>query len=155
MRQNQTDKRPPWSPVSVTLMTFLLPAGGAVLTILNLRRLGEVPEPHSRRLVSAAVGLFALGYCTLIALAQTGARTDRLDSNAVVVLSVGVALASFLAQRSAYRTWSTSHSRSRTGSWRGAFGVAVIYQLVTVLVSVPVYLVVVAIVFFAGGTTPV
>ena len=134
------DDRPPWTPVSVAIISFFLPAGGAVVTIRNLHRLRELDPRATRDLSVAVVLIFALGLTALISFARRSATgAPSLDTSASGTLQFGVALVSFLCQRAPFRTWRLSNGGTRTSSWTGAVGQAALYTLITVLATLPLY----------------
>ena len=127
-----TEIRPPWSPLSVTLITLVLPAGGAVVTVLNLRRLRQLDAKRTRQLTIVLLLVFAVGLTVLALLARHGANsTPNLDSSTVTLLSLGVGGASYVAQRPAFRAWRATNGRQATSSWLGAAGMAFLFQLAT------------------------
>jgi hypothetical protein len=135
----------------VTIIAFLLPPGGAVVTIWNLHRFSQLDSVRTRQLTIAVIGIFALGFALLLGLATPTANgVPAIDANASSILSVGIALACFVAQRSAYRMWRARNLRTRTSSWLGAFGWAVVFSLLTAIAALPVY----AIVASLFGTGP-
>lgn len=126
----------PWSPLAVTLFALFIPTGGAVLTIRNLQRLNGLDARVARVQVYLVVAIFSLGLTVLCLLAQDGSTTFRQPNpDASLVLSVGTALASYLVQRSPYRSWRTSNARVRTASWWRALVTTVLYTLVIVLAT--------------------
>jgi hypothetical protein len=131
----------PWSPLSVSVMALLLPAGGAVLTIRNLQRLQAIDSKQARELIIASIGVCAVGIVMLLLLdpARSGGASANGDTTAV--LGSGMAVVSYLVQRAAFRTWRREHQAVRTGSWLAAAGTAAWYSLVTLGVAVPVMLV--------------
>lgn len=125
----------PWTPVCVALIAFLLPAGGAVLTVRNMARLQQIDQTRVRELVAAAIGVFAIGFTALLVLAQPNpAKPEALSTNASAVLSLGTAVASYVVQRSPYMAWRRVHERQRTGGWLRALWLAVLFTLVTLAV---------------------
>ena len=138
--QRQAESRPPWSPLSVTVISLILPTGGAILTVLNLQRLRQIDRRDARRMTIALVALFALALTSLILLAGFGSDgRPRIDPTAVEVLSLGVAFASYAVQRRPFRAWRLSNLRARTSPWLAALGVAAVYHLVTVAAWLPLF----------------
>jgi hypothetical protein len=136
------EMRPPWSPVAISIISFLFPAGGAVLTIQNLRRLRQLDAPTARQMTYAIVGIFALGFGLLLLLAGGGTKgklgVNSIDPNAATALSIGIAAASYVVQRLPFRSWRTSNAQTRTSPWLGALGMAVLYEIVVAFCAVPV-----------------
>jgi hypothetical protein len=124
----------------VTIIAFLLPAGGAVITVWNLHRFSQLDSVRARHLTIAVIAVFALGLALLLGLAPPSAGgMPTVDANASSVLSIGIALACFVAQRPAYRVWRERNTRTQTSRWFGAFGWAVVFSLLTVIAALPVY----------------
>jgi len=143
--------RPPWSPLGVAGITLLLPPGGAILTVLNLRRLNELDAALTRQLIAAVIAVFALGSATLLVLTMPRPGTvGAADSSASSILSVGIALASYLAQRSSFLRWRVSHTRARTSSLLSAVGVALVSTLVWIVIAVPLYALIIGLQYLAG-----
>jgi hypothetical protein len=134
--------RPPWSLLSVTMIAFFLPVGGAIVTVLNLRRMNILDARQARQLVIAVVTLCALGLAVLLAAAdrRTGA-VPQIDSTAESVLSVGVALSSYLAQRGPYLQWRGTDGPRPTSPWLRAAGTALLFTLLTAVIMFPMWLV--------------
>jgi hypothetical protein len=138
-RPRQREKRP-WNPLSVTIITFFLPPGGAVLTILNLSRMSALERPRTRELSVAVIIVFALGFSALLALSQHGSKeAPRLDSVAGAVIQLGCAVAALIAQRTPFRDWRSSHAGVRTDAWLPAAALAVAYSFVTAIAAAPMY----------------
>lgn len=132
--QRQSEPRPPWSPLSVALIALLLPPGGAVLTMRNLQRLGDIDDQSARWLTVAIVTVFALGYAALIVIAtaqSTRTSAEQIDAGALTVLQFGVALASYVVQRLPYRQWRSAHLRTANGSLLSGLLVVAIYSFVS------------------------
>lgn len=148
------ETRPPWSPLSVTLITFLLPAGGAILTVWNLHRLSEFDRRYATRLTMSVIVLFVIGISALYLTATPVSQgMPTLNATGLGVLSFGVAFASYIVQRAAFQKWRTAHQRDRTSSWLPAAGLALAYTIIISLGVLPVYLVVTA-VFGTKGYHP-
>lgn len=131
----------PWSLAVVTAITFFLPAGGAVVAIRNMARLGEIDAHRALELTVATIVVFAAGYSALLTVAppdQTGAST--LSPIVTALLSLGTALAAFLFQRREFAAWREAHPRSDTGHWYAAVGWGLVYQCLTAVAAFPVFL---------------
>jgi hypothetical protein len=153
-RQDQEAKEmpPPWSPLSVSLIALLLSPGGAVLTIVNLQRLRVVDASVARQLTIALIGVYVLGITVLFLVSPRGPRgVPSPDSDVTTVLNGGVALASYIVQRQPFHSWRMAHLRTRTSSWIGALGIAFLYWLVTLVALLPLYILLSALPFLAGG----
>jgi uncharacterized membrane protein len=136
------DSTKPWSLALVTAITFFLPAGGAVVAIRNMARLGEIDARRALELTVATVIVFAAGYSALLLVAQPDPNgTSTLSPIVTVLLSFGTALAAFLLQRREYVSWREAHPQSGTGAWYTAIGWGVIYQIVTAFACFPFFLV--------------
>ncbi len=131
----------PWSPLSVSLITLLLPAGGAILTIRNLQRLQTIDSQKARELIIASIGVFAVGIVILLRLDPAGAQGQGVNGDTTGVLGCGMAVVSYVVQRTAFRSWREAHHTVRTGPWFPAVATAGIYSLVTLGAAVPVMLV--------------
>lgn len=148
-RGGESADRPPWSPILVTALAFLLPPGGAILTVWNLHRLGELDRPTAVRALIALVAVLSVGFVVLaIASLRAGGAGGGIDANASTIISVGIAAASYLAQRRPYRTWRASHARTRTSSLLAGIGYAV---LATVAWLIPVSIVLAIAQAVSGG----
>ncbi len=134
------EARPPWSPLSVAIIAFLLPAGGAMLTIRNLQRLGQLDQRAARELIAVVLLVCAVGYALLISYATKNANGFlQPDAGASAVLPFGFGLACFSAQRRPFRQWRSVNPSTRTSSWTGGIGVALVYMLLTLVVVLPIY----------------
>jgi hypothetical protein len=131
----------PWSPLSVSVITLLLPAGGTILTIRNLQRMQMIDSEKARELIIASIGVFAVGIVILLLLAPAGTSGPTTNGDTTAVLGGGMALVSYLVQRTAFRAWRLEHRTTRTGSWLAAVGTAALFSLVTLAAAVPVMLV--------------
>jgi hypothetical protein len=131
----------PWSPLSVSVIALLLPAGGAILTIRNLQRLHSIDAEKARELIIASVGVFAVGIVILLLLAPLGTSGPSTSGDTTAVLGGGMAVVSYLVQRPAFRAWRLEHRTTRTGSWMAAVGTATLFTVVTLVAAVPVMLV--------------
>jgi hypothetical protein len=149
-----TDTRPPWSPLSVFIITFIMPAGGAVLTIRNLQRLRLVDARQAREWIIATVVVLALGYTGLLLATKPGPKDTlpRLDSVSALI-SCGLATASYLVLRSPYRAWRSQHAGARTSSPIPALGIALLYTVITVVAVVPVWIVAASVLHALGVST--
>ncbi|GAC1443017.1 MAG: hypothetical protein NVSMB52_00880 [Chloroflexota bacterium] len=138
----KSDDRPPWSPLSVSLITFLLPAGGAILTVRNLHRLKQINEADSRRLMAAVTGVCILGYVLMFSFVPHGTKfLQQPDSNAAAFLSCGIALASYAVQRLPFRSWRSENLRARTSAWLPGIGLAAMYQFAALVITVLIVLI--------------
>lgn len=134
---------PPWSPFSVTLIALMLPPGGAALTVWNLARLQVIDRRLARQLTVAVLVIFTLGMGTLLGVAPSRTGTvPTVDPGAFYVLSIGVAIASSVSQRAAFRSWRSAHVQSPTSSFLVATCVALVYSFAVAMISVPIYLIV-------------
>lgn len=133
----------PWSPLTVALISFLLPAGGAVLTIRNMARLQQIDRTTVTELTVVTMAVFAIGFTALLVAGQPDpTKPASLDANVSAVLSFGTAVASYAVQRPAFVVWRRSHVRIRTGPWFRALGMALIYTLLILLAVLPLRLLV-------------
>ncbi len=152
MRKQVSVERPqPWSLVLVTAITFFLPAGGAVVAIRNMVRLGEIDARRALELTVATIVVFAAGYSGLLIVSQpdsSGAPT--LSPIVTALLSLGTALAAFIFQRKEYVAWRQTHPGTDTGAWYAAIGWGLVYQFLTYFACIPFFLVL-AIVTSAGS----
>lgn len=129
----------PWSPLSVSLITFILPAGGAVLTIQNLARMQIVNSQKARRQTMGIVLLYALGFAVILAVAPVQADgVPRLDAGTYSVIQFGFAFAAYAVQRGPFRAWIVNQA-SGTSAWTSGILTAVMYQLLAILITVPIY----------------
>jgi hypothetical protein len=108
-----------------------------------MQRLREMDTKLARQLTGVLVTVFAFGLAVLFAVSPPGPNGyPQPESGASTVLSFGVALASYILQRNAFRAWRLSHQEARTSPWLGAFGIALLY-------AIPVY--VAAALLYLGG----
>jgi hypothetical protein len=136
-----TELEPPWSPLSVCAIGFLLPAGGAVLTIMNLRRLHRLDLRQTRLMIGIVITILIVGNAALFLSAPVGANgIPHVDPEAMNLIGFGTALASLVAQRTAFRQWRAAHLRERTSSWLRALGIAAICMAGVFAVSLGLYL---------------
>jgi hypothetical protein len=129
--------------MSVSLISLVLPAGGAILTIANLYRLRQIDAEAAKRLTLAAYVIVALGYAGLLLSTPykaSGGLLQSADAGGGTVLSFGVFVASYIVQRAPFRTWRKSHERTPTSSWLAAVGRAAVYSLITFVAVVPFFL---------------
>lgn len=146
---NPTQHSIPWSPLSVAVISFILPAGGAVLTLHNLRRLHILDEAQMRPFTIGVILVYAFGMSILLALGPTQASgTPQLDPDAYSVVQFGFAAAAYLVQRAPYRLWHKSNV-GRPGSWTSGVVTSLIYQFLGILATVPIYAVIA--VFVSAG----
>ena len=132
----------PWSLALVTAITFFLPAGGAVVAIRNLARLGEIDARRSLELTVATILVFAVGYSTLLFVAQPNLTApSNLSPTVTGALSLGTAAAAFLYQRREYVAWRQSHPGTGTAPWYSALGWGLVYQFLTAFAAIPFFLV--------------
>lgn len=156
-RQRQESARPaspaPWSPFTVSVITLLLPAGGAVLTVWNLRRLDQLDRESALRLGGAVLLVFALGTTALLVISGTRTQPNpQIGADASTVISIGVAVASYVVLRAPFRTW-RSRARARPDSWLRAVGYAFVFTVLWALGVVPLYLLTVAALSLASAGT--
>lgn len=150
-RRGNTRNQQPWSPLTISLLALVFPAGAAVLTIRNLQRLLDLDPKDVRKLTIAVIAVFSIGLATLFLAAHKDSKgIPNLDPNAQTVLSAGVAIVSYAVQRTPFRNWRARHSTTRANSWLAAIGVALLYQVVAVGLAVPLFL---AVYLGAGGST--
>ena len=152
--KSDVDSRPPWSPISVSIISFVLPAGGAILTIANLHRLKVLDAQSAQRTTAIAYIVLALGYTGLLLSASHKGSTGIFatsDAGGSTVLSVGVAIVSFLVQRDPFRAWRKSHEQVRTSPWLGGVGRALIYTVIAFAIAFPFVLAGVALGLGGGG----
>jgi hypothetical protein len=104
----------------------------------------------ARRLLFLIVIVFAVGLAALVLVAPKD-RSGRIiiNSDAYLILSVGVATASYLAQRPAFRAWVSSHPAQRPGSVLEAIGLTVLYYFITAVIAAPLIFIAAQI---SGGT---
>jgi hypothetical protein len=134
----------------VSVLTFLFPSGGAVVTVRNLQRLDQVSARTARALLIIVIAVFALGLALLVLTSQKDKSGKvMIDSGAYLIVSVGAAVASYLAQRNPFRSWRTAHTGVLPGSLLEAIALVLLYQLVAALVAAPV----VALAAQASGAT--
>lgn len=123
--------RPPWAPWFVALLAFLAPPGGAMLTADNLSRMGAVAGESRARIVTAIGVIYAVGLTALLVLAQPHLnRPPVSDGGTSVAISLGTAVASYVAQRRTFAVWRLEHSRTRTGSALRALLLTVGYTII-------------------------
>lgn len=147
--------RGPWRPLTVSMLAFFLPAGGAILTIRNLERLEEITPKAARKLLLLTGVVFAFGLAFLVLVAQKDKSGHLVpDSGAYLILSVGVAMVSYLAQRPAFRAWQSTHSGQRNGSLLEAIGLTIFYYLLTAACAAPLILIAAQISGVNLGLTP-
>jgi hypothetical protein len=142
--QKQTAGEPsrPWSLVIVTLIAFFLPAGGAVLAVRNMGRLGAMDEKRAAELTVATIAVFAAGYSALLLAAEPSHSDPSTLSPAVTsLLSLGTAAATFFFQRHDFSTWRKQHPQTGTSPWYAAVGWALVYFLITAVAAIPFLLV--------------
>lgn len=141
-KQLARDTARPWSLALVTFIAFFLPAGGAVLAVRNMARLGEIDARRSTELTVATLVVFAAGYSALVLVAQPSSSQQPNLSPAVTgLLSLGTAAGAFLFQRPAFVKWRSADPGGRTDPWYKAVGWGVVYQLLTLVVGIPVVLI--------------
>jgi hypothetical protein len=137
----ETIIRPPWSPLSVTIITLLLPVGGVMLTIWNMQRLNILDRPQARRMTIGAVIICAVGLGIMFGIAPKSTNgLPQVDSNARSVLAVTAATICYFAQRQSFLTWRRQNDTSRTSSWINAIGLAVLFTVLTGTLSAPIWL---------------
>lgn len=134
------DAHPPWSPLSVTLIALFFPAGGAILTIRNLHRMKQLDGTAARRLYIAAAAILVAGYTTLFMFAPYNAhKGPQPDIGPTVLLGCGIALASYSAQRGAFRAWKLAHHSSRLSGWAWAVLLGIVYEVAVLFASIVLY----------------
>ncbi|MGH2447971.1 MAG: hypothetical protein ACRDFS_05145 [Chloroflexota bacterium] len=132
----------PWSLLSITLISFLLPAGGAILTVHNLQRLRQIDQRRVRVLSTAIVVIFAAGLATLMLVTPIGKDgLPHLDPLVQMVLAAGIPLACYLAQRQPYIAWRVGHPNQRPNPWFRAFLSAIWYEAWVLAASIGAFLV--------------
>jgi hypothetical protein len=135
--------RQPWSPLTLSFIAVFLPAGAAVLTVLNIARMQPVRPPQVRRLALATMSVFAVGLTALFLLsAPTPSHQPGLNSGVSLVLSLGTAVASYVAQRAPYRAWRISRPSARTSGTLSAIAWAAVYTVATALIALAVFVIV-------------
>ncbi len=119
---------------------------------MNLHRLHQLDTKLARQLTIALIAVFAVGITILGAVSGSGSVSlSNPDVGTSALLSIGVATASYLTQRAAFRTWRASNMQAPTSSWIGGTGVAAVYTLVTVVAALPVYMLLAGIAYLGGG----
>jgi hypothetical protein len=137
------DALPPWSPLSVTLLTLFLPAGGIVLTIHNMYRLKVLDRAQAWRMAAGAICVFAVGLGIILGLAPVDkSGIAQPTQGAELIFSLPSALLAFLAHRGPFRGWRNDHRVDPTASWLQAVGWALAYTTCTVVLVVPIALIV-------------
>jgi hypothetical protein len=132
----------PWRPLTVSILAFALPAGGAMLTVRNLERLQQLTPQAARRLLYLIVAVFAIGLSLLVLVAQRDKSGQFvIDSDALLIVSAGVATASYLAQRAPFRLWQSQHPTERGGSLLEAIWLVIVYNVVSALLALPLVLI--------------
>jgi hypothetical protein len=132
----------PWSLAIVTLIAFFLPAGGAVLAVRNMARLGEIDPRRTRELTVATILVFAAGYSVLLIAAQPSATQPSNLSPAVTgLLSLGTAAGTFMFQRGQFLAWRRDHPRDGTSPWYAAVGWGAAYEVLSILATIPFFLI--------------
>lgn len=120
----------PWSVITVSVISFLLPPGGALLTVRNLARLRESERRRVGELTAAVFALYAFGFTVLLLLvAPNGGQPAPLAPGVSLVLSFGTALASYAVLQRPYLEWRNAHRTARLSSWVSALGSAILYTL--------------------------
>lgn len=118
----------PWSVITVSVIAFLLPPGGALLTVRNLARLRESDRRRAGELTAVVFALYAAGFTVLLLLvAPHGGDPAPLAPEVSLVLSIGTALASYLALQRPYQEWRTAHRTAKPASVLSALITAVLY----------------------------
>jgi hypothetical protein len=141
-KQLAGDAARPWSLALVTMIAFFLPAGGAVLAVRNMARLGEIDARRSTELTVATLVVFAAGYSVLVLVAHpTSSQQPNPSPAATGLLSLGTAFGAFLFQRRAFARWRNADPGRRTEAWYKAVGWGIAYQLLTLVVGIPVVLI--------------
>jgi hypothetical protein len=131
----------PWSLALVTFIAFFLPAGGAVLAVRNMARMGEIDARRSIELTVALLAVFAAGYSALLLAAQPSpSQPSDLSPAVTALLSIGTAGGTFLFQRTDFLEWRRDHPQAQTARWYGAIGWGIVYQLLTAIIAIPFFL---------------
>jgi len=104
-------------------------------------------------MIVATLVIFSLGFGILIAVSLPS-RASTPTINASTVLSLGVALASYAVQRSAFREWRTKNTGEQTSSWVSALGFAALYSAIWILVVLPIYVILLSILSPHGVPKP-
>jgi hypothetical protein len=137
----ETVVRPPWSPLSVTIITLLLPVGGIMLTIWNMQRMSVLDRPQALRMTIGAIAICAAGLGIIFGVAPHASNgIPQVDGNVSSILSLAAAFLCYVAQRQTFQAWRASNARLRTSSWLQAVGMALLYTLVTGVLSAPFWL---------------
>lgn len=141
---------PPWSPLVVTVIAFLLPPGGAILAVRSMARIrGEQDSGRALREVVATVVVFTIGLTILATTAQSrGGDMPKVSPGASTVITVGTAVACYLILRPAYAEWRGKNPSQPPGSLLSAVGNAILFTLITVFAAA----VLAAIVIGVSGT---
>jgi hypothetical protein len=141
------DALPPWSPLSVALIAFLLPAGGIVVTIQNMYRLQVLDRAQAYRMAVGAMCIVAVGLGIILGIAPTDKSGQPIPpSGAELILSIAAAALAIAAHRGPFERWRSAHRVEATASWLRAAGWALLYTAGTGLMVVPVALIVEALV---------
>src|SRR5690348_1230683 len=111
-----TGMRPPWSPLSITLISLLLPAGGAILTIRNMQRLNAIDSKGARELTFAAIGVFAVGIAVLFIVARRATAASGATGDTGAFLGFGTAMASYIVQQRPFHAWRTANRAAYTSA---------------------------------------
>lgn len=130
----------PWSPLVVGFITLLLPAGGVVLAIRDMQRLGALEHNSARRLIWTAIGVLSAGYALFVFTAPRHSNgVPQLDSNTTGFITVALCMVAYFAVRRPFATWRT-RSSAHTDNMLPAVGTALMYQAIVVLAVVVVVL---------------
>lgn len=150
-KQVITDTAAPWSLLAVTLITFLLPAGGAVVAVRNLTRLDDIEPRRAMELTVATILVFAAGYAALLSVVQsTSGDAETMSPVVTLLLSFGTAAAAFFFQRENFSAWRESHPSGGTSPWYSALGWALVFHILTGVAAIPFFLVI-AVIASAGA----
>lgn len=123
------------------------------MTVLNLQRLGQIDSQITRKLMIAILAVFSVGFAVLLVVSSRGpGGVPQPDSTASTVLDVGIAFASYTVQRPAFRSWRASHERAITSPWLGGVGVALLYTLVWIVALIPVFGLLLLILYIGGAS---
>ena len=115
------------------------------MTIQNLQRLGELDAATARRLAYAAIAVFSIGLAALIYASGGGSLAKQPDTTSSILIDAGTAIASYLAQRSAYQSWRERHAAEKTSKWVSVLLPVIVYELLIVALAAGCYAVLVLI----------
>ncbi|HZU12915.1 MAG TPA: hypothetical protein VFB58_08755 [Chloroflexota bacterium] len=138
--------RGPWSPALVAFLAFLAPPGGAMLTVDNLSRMGGLAAESKTRTMTAIASIFAAGLTLLLVLAQPHLnRPPSERPSTSLAISLGTAVASYIAQRRVFWGWRSGHRTTRTSSTASALLLTVLYTAIVFVAAVVLRLIIAAV----------